>query len=161
MKKIGIVLFALLLLCTSCKGKEEMAEEKYIYYINGNTSGLIEEPWVFDESGDPLTTVSRITEELNGVSALESYQSPFKLGSELTGYVLEDGILTFDFDVYYQEIPATTQILLRASLVKTYCQLEAVDGVAFTMGGNPVVGTRGEVIGILREEDYITVDIAP
>lgn len=62
--------------------------------------------------------------------------------------------LILNFDANYSLLSGITEILVRAALVKTFCQIDGVDYVEFYIGGIPYM--NGEVpVGMMKAEDFI------
>lgn len=66
----------------------------------------------------------------------------------------EAGQLILNFDANYSTLSGITEILIRAALVKTFCQIEGVDYVEFYVNGIPCMS--GDVpVGLMKAEDFI------
>ncbi len=66
----------------------------------------------------------------------------------------EAGQLILNFDANYSALSGITEILIRAALVKTFCQIEGVDYVEFYVNGIPCMS--GDVpVGLMKAEDFI------
>lgn len=62
--------------------------------------------------------------------------------------------LILNFDANYSTLTGITEILIRAALVKTFCQIDGVDYVEFYINGIPYM--NGEVpVGMMKAEDFI------
>ncbi len=62
--------------------------------------------------------------------------------------------LILNFDTNYSTLTGITEILVRAALVKTFCQVDGVDYVEFYVNGIPYM--IGEVpVGMMKAEDFI------
>ena len=66
----------------------------------------------------------------------------------------EDGQLIIDFGAGYQSMDTITELLCRAGIVKTMCQLDNVEFVEFYVEGQPLM--HGETaVGQMTSEDFI------
>ncbi|MBP5306377.1 MAG: GerMN domain-containing protein, partial [Lachnospiraceae bacterium] len=70
-------------------------------------------------------------------------------------YSLENGELTVNFESNYQLITGIEEILRRTAIVKTLTQIDGVDYVAFTAGGQPLMDSAGLPIGFMDSGDFI------
>ncbi|MCR4777469.1 MAG: GerMN domain-containing protein [Lachnospiraceae bacterium] len=70
-------------------------------------------------------------------------------------YSLENGELTVNFESNYQLITGIEEILRRTAIVKTLTQIDGVDYVAFTAGGQPLMDSAGLPIGFMESGDFI------
>lgn len=62
--------------------------------------------------------------------------------------------LILNFDANYSSLSGITEILIRAALVKTFCQVDGVDYVEFYVNGIPYM--NGEVpVGMMKADDFI------
>ena len=62
--------------------------------------------------------------------------------------------LILNFDANYSNLSGITEILIRAALVKTFCQIDGVDYVEFYINGIPYM--NGEVpVGMMKAGDFI------
>lgn len=67
----------------------------------------------------------------------------------------ETGLLTLRFSPDYNVTQSITEVLRRAALVKTFCQLDAVSAVEFYIGTQPLLTSGGKPVGMLTAEDFI------
>jgi len=67
----------------------------------------------------------------------------------------ENGLLSLRFTADYSTVPTITEVLRRAAIVKTFCQLYRVNSVEFYIGTQPLLTSSGKPMGILSAEDFI------
>lgn len=67
----------------------------------------------------------------------------------------ETGLLSLRFSVDYISTPSITEVLRRAALVKTFCQLDQIRAVEFYIGTQPLLNSSGKPVGMLTAEDFI------
>ncbi|MBR0091618.1 MAG: GerMN domain-containing protein [Lachnospiraceae bacterium] len=155
------LLSVILALCvTSCAvagnaGREEDDGSFRIYYVNAEESGLVSEAYV--PESDPADTAAMI-EEVIGVLQTSAermeYEAPMTGDIVLREHRLEDGLLTLDFDVRYLDRDPVTEILDRAAIVRTFSQIEGVDGVIFLVAGSALM--HGETpVGVMTADTFI------
>lgn len=77
------------------------------------------------------------------------------LGYEITGYTQSDGQLNIDVSDDYRNMSPTTEILVRAALVHSLCQLPDVDYVCITCGGEGLTDSQGVPIGRMKAEQFV------
>lgn len=73
----------------------------------------------------------------------------------VSGWDLTDGVLALDMSADYHEQDGTTEILVRAALVSTLCNVHGVDGVTITVEGEPLRDADGNEIGRQTAGDFI------
>lgn len=69
--------------------------------------------------------------------------------------IAETGLLTLRFSSDYSTQQTITEVLRRAALVKTICQLEQITSVEFYIGTQPLLTSAGKPVGMLTEKDFI------
>ena len=63
--------------------------------------------------------------------------------------------MSLRFSPDYSSTQSITEVLRRAAIVKTLCQLEKVSSVEFYIGTQPLLMSNGKPVGILTAEDFI------
>lgn len=158
MKK-GIWLLGLLLCLSfalSCGKKTQKGTGRSygIYVLN------TEETKIFaNEYRTESTQINEVIEELLGQLAATpdklEYKAPLSGGFEFLGYSLEDGQLILNFDQRYKEQPVTTEILVRAAVVRTMSQVEGIHYISFQVHSAPLTDPSGNVVGIMSADMFI------
>lgn len=67
----------------------------------------------------------------------------------------EAGLLSLRFAADYNASPTITEVLRRAAIVKTVCQLDTIKAVEFYVGTQPLLTSGGKPVGMLKAEDFI------
>lgn len=67
----------------------------------------------------------------------------------------ENGLLSLRFTADYNSVATITEVLRRAAIVKTLCQLHQVSAVEFYIGTQPLLTSQGKPVGMLTAEDFI------
>lgn len=67
----------------------------------------------------------------------------------------ENGLLSLRYSSDYSTLPSITEVLRRAALVKTLCQLDKITAVEFFIGTQPLMTSAGKPVGMLTAEDFI------
>jgi germination protein M len=80
------------------------------------------------------------------------------LGFALKGYDRQGGMLTLDMDANYLKLDTTTEVLVRAALVRTLTQVTGIYYVKITVEGEPLLDVLGEEIGWMRANDFVYND---
>lgn len=66
-----------------------------------------------------------------------------------------NGLLSLRFSADYSETQSTTEVLRRAAIVKTFCQLDKVSAVEFYIGSQPLLTSGGKPVGMLTAESFV------
>lgn len=71
---------------------------------------------------------------------------------------LNEEQLTIRFDENYNLMPPTKEVLVRAAIVRTLCQLDGVSFVQFNINGEPLLNSSGELVGKMNSAQFIDND---
>ncbi len=156
MKRIGIGLmffFCVALLICGCGKNGKKKSEYWIYYKNPDGTKLVKEP--FEKKG--------VTQEELLEGLLESLSKDYSEDSlstipkniELVRYELKDSQLTIFWGKEYTEMDKSTEVLLRAALVRTVTQLKSVQYVSFVVGELPLADSSGNPVGLMSAENFV------
>lgn len=155
--KIFLFVLAFLLLCGSLGCGKEPGEESVggrIYFLNGAETQLVSEGYelkaTFKEA-QVQEYVDALAKEPKGRELKKLLPENVKLLDFSFG---EADQLILNFDANYSTLTGITEVLIRAALVKTFCQIEGVDYVEFYVNGIPYM--IGELpVGMMKAEDFI------
>lgn len=160
------VIICMMLICgcgaliSSCRGKESVPAAEggfHLYYVSHDKTGL--RASAYTPQAAPSDTRAYLEEALGAMTSAAdtpaSQDAPISGTIVLREYVLEDGILTLDFDVRYLDTDHVTEILHRAAIVKTLTQIEGVDGVCFLVSGTPLMRADDEPYGVMNGDLYL------
>lgn len=119
--------------------EETKLQYEYRELQSKNTEGLIKEAisvlqeQPFDENLKPV---------FPGTVQLDTYQ-------------LEHNQLYLDFSAEYMDMPKVYEVLFRAAVVRTMCQIPEVDYVGFRVQGQPLLNLKGNAVGLMNEDQFI------
>lgn len=74
---------------------------------------------------------------------------------QINGYKVDEGQLNIDVDESYRKLPATTEVLVRASLVRTFVQAEGINHILMTVAGESLTDTSGTAVGPMTADTFI------
>lgn len=160
MKKISNLLLCLLcsLVFCSCGNEEETNENIYpVYYVsNSETKVETHEHQMKADSADEQ--IRELVECLSTMPDKLEYKAPLAMGFQLRHTKVEDGKVLLDVDAAYENLPATTEVLVRAAIVRTLSQLPEVNYVGITVEGAPLYDNIGNPVGWMSAEQFIDND---
>ncbi len=148
-------LFLCVCLLGGCAGQEGAADEKEIsvFYINQAETKIT--PITY---GLKSTGVDGQVDE--AISAMK--ENPVELslrtpvnGYDIVGWNLQENLLVLDVSEEYKNIQPTTEILIRAAIVRTLTQIEGVDHVSMTVKGEGLTDSLGAPVGPMNAEMFI------
>jgi len=157
--RFGKLLFVLLL-CTfvliGCGTGADLKEGniKQIYYINNRETGLEIREYEM-QSTDTKEQLDELIDRLESIPEKLEYKAPLQMGFSLLSYEMDGEKLYLDVSTEYKSLPATTEVLVRAALVRTLSQAEGVKFVAITVEGENLHDSLGNVVGLMAAEQFI------
>lgn len=160
MKKLFGVLGCLLLLAgfAACGGKEPQDADIYQIYTVSNSETKVEvHPYRMLSAGEDSMLNELVTCLSTPPDKLE-YKAPLAMGFQILSMDVSDGKLSIDVDGAYLNLPATTEVLVRAAIVRTLTQLPNVRYVGITVEGQQLFDNAGDVVGLMSAEMFIDND---
>lgn len=157
-KWISILCLAFVILtCGGCGNKEPEEGDVYtIYHLNHDQTGLVMQDYTTQTPQDDKDILlEELTDALSQTPDKLEYYPPLSGRVHLLDYHTEKDQVTLEFDSQYKELPATTEILVRAAVVRTLTQVEGISYVSFTVQGEPLVDNLGNVVGIMSADQFI------
>lgn len=73
----------------------------------------------------------------------------------IENYEIEHNQLYLNFSVEYMDMSKVYEVLCRAALVRTLCQLPEIDYVGFRVADQPLMDLKGKAVGLMNEEQFI------
>ena len=151
------MLLMLLAVLTGCGTREpETGKKISVYYVN-TAETKVE---VHDQYLNTKTPEEQLEETMTFLSTTPEkleYKAPFDMGFQVLDYV-EDGKLVINVDKAYSELSVTTEVLVRAAVVRTLTQLSNVKYVTITVEGSQLYDNAGELVGWMNAEQFINND---
>lgn len=154
-----LVCVLLILLCTAlsagCGKREDEGDNIYEVYYVSNSATKVE---MHTYQMEAETFEGQLEELLACLSTnpkkLE-YQAPLSMGFEVLDKKVEDGRLLLDVSAAYTGLPMTTQVLVRAAIVRTLTQLNDVNMVMMTVEGTPLYDNNGRTVSWMSADQFI------
>ena len=151
------------LVLTGCAGKDMAAAEDgngiKLYYLSEDLSSLRAADYLpsdgrsADDLGpeematDMLTQLSNASADGKGIPPVQNFAAE--------RLQLQDGALTVTLSTDYEELTGTREILVRAAMVRTLCQIAGVDSVTFLCGDHALQDADGNPLGAERADMFI------
>lgn len=165
MRKIGSIfaLLVLILAMTGCgkkqTGQDKIAEGKnYLYYLNNAENQLVAEEYT--AMTDREDTRGQVEEYLKALTTTAPKNRSYKKAIPESVVITQVGDvekeqLTLSFNAEYRKLSVTQEILCRAAIVKTLCQVEDVTYISFLVDGQPLKDSLDKPVGFMTAEDFI------
>ncbi len=146
------------LLClgmAGCSGQNEEEESGYrIWYINKDETRLAYEyREMRAENTEGL--LNEALEFLREEPEDENYKPPLPEDVRIESYEIEHNQLYLNFSVEYMDMLKVYEVLCRAALVRTLCQIPEIDYIGFRVADQPLMDLRGKAIGLMNEDQFI------
>ncbi|MCI8691877.1 MAG: GerMN domain-containing protein [Lachnospiraceae bacterium] len=154
----GVLVTISMILLASC-GQEEKEENVYPVYYVSNSETRVEIHSHVMEADDPEKQLLELVECLGTNPEKLEYKAPFSMGFEVLGIEAdENGRLQIDVSAAYRELSVTTEVLVRAAIVRTLTQLPSVSAVMITVEGNTLYDSKNNEVGWMNAEQFINND---
>lgn len=145
---IGVIFFA-------CGREKEEYTGYYIFCIDASETKVTYEKYTPKEKESNSMVqefLNRMQEEPSDVSMKKAVPDNVSVDE----FDLEEGgELTLYLDAAYGNYSGVTEIIRRAAIVKTLCQIPDVDAIQFYVAGQPLTNSGSEAIGFMTAETFI------
>nr|WP_315103803.1 GerMN domain-containing protein [uncultured Catonella sp.] len=157
--KFFFCLFFLLLTLTGCSDNKQEKIEKIencykIYYVNNSEDKLVSEDYFAKEEDiDKLVNelIGKLTNVPDGITLKKTIPDEVKVKD-----IKRNGdILNIDFSETYKQLTRISEILRRACVVKTLCQIEGISKVEYTIENQPLMYSEINPVGAMSGDDFI------
>ena len=160
MKNLILFLVAILVMgsISSCSndGNADNPKIKQVYYVNKAETGIVSQDYeIQSDLSDTDAVINEFLTQLETIPSKLEYEAPISGEVSLISYTINEGLLTLNFEKRYNNLSTTKEILVRASLVRTFTQLDEVTSVAFLVDGLPLSDSKGSVIGTMTADTFI------
>ncbi len=160
MKKLGnaILLFLCMWIFSAC-GEEEIDEEKIypVCYVSNSETKVETHTHVMQAD----TVEGQLDELIQCLSTMPKklkYKAPLAMGFKLLSVRLEEGKVILDVNAEYAKLPPTTEVLVRAAIVRTLTQIDGISYVGITVEGSQLFDNAGEVVSWMSADTFINND---
>ncbi len=150
-----VLLIGGLFFLTGCEPEQETVEASArLYYLDSTESQLVSE--AYEPKADfKEALVKEYVDALQNQPENREYQRLHPEAVKIVDYSFgEEGELILKLDASYTTLSGITEILVRAAIVKTFCQIPGVEYVEFYINDLPYM--VGEVpVGMMKAGDFI------
>ena len=154
---IGLLMLMFVVSLTGCKKDENAVEgamEYQIYYLNKNETQMTSVSY-FSKEKDSAVLVEELFQQLEKTPEDPELRTTIASSMELRDYEVAEGRLNVDFGQGYMDQKATTEVLVRAAIVRTLCQVDEIDCVTFTINQDALVNQSGLPVGVMSDELFV------
>lgn len=148
-------MFGLLALClTACGAKNAEGTPVEISYLNKSETKIV--PEIHYLQG--ITTKEMIVEVLTLLAEMpdnKELEAVIPGSIKIINYAYEEGQVTVSLGEKYKELSKTTEVLIRAAIVRSLTSIPDVNYVMLTVNGEQLMDTMGNPVGIMTAEMFI------
>ena len=124
-----------------------------VYYVNSKKDKIVYDNFVL-KSTNIDRMINEIIMKLKVGKYTKSKEPVIPASVESSMYNLSANILSLNFDENYLELDGMDEVLRRAAIVLTFCQLDEIDYVRITVDGKPLQVNNTD-IGNMSKESFI------
>lgn len=163
MKKICFILVAVGMLfgltaCTKTGKKVEAlpgSANYKIYCLTNEETELVSESF-FSNEKDSRTLIRQLISKLDETPENISFKRAKPETVKIKSFdLMEDGKLSLNFNIEYRQVTGLSEVLMRAAIVKTLCQVPEVDSIEFNIDGQPLMENADKPVGFMKGENII------
>lgn len=152
---LGVIYIFML---SACGSDDELAGTEYqVYYVSKSQTKVEMHPYR-TQVEDSHALLQELMQCLATNPEKLEYQAPLSMGFEIIGLQMEEGKITLDMNEAYQNLSVTTEVLVRAAIVRTLTQIPEISYVEITVEGKPLVDSMNNVVGRMSANQFIDND---
>ena len=140
--------------CGQVENSTDGGKKLYVWYLNSEENGLLDQRY----RGDASETEELVDEFLNLIRtppAADDCKPVLADNVEILGTRLKKGILTLDFSKEYLQMTKTREVLARGGIVRTFDQIDGINGVRFSIEGKDAISPAGEIMGVMNDDTFV------
>lgn len=151
-------LLSMMFLIGGCGAKQEEVPENatsfYVYSLNKDET-KVEKYKCITELTDTKEQLNFLLSELKAVPENTELHQTITEEMGLDSFSLSDGRLTLYFSEGYKNLSATSEVLTRAAIVRTVCQVEGIEYVSFMVNDTALLNASGTPVGVMTADQFL------
>lgn len=151
-------LFSMMFLIGGCSVKQEEQTENttqfYVYTLNKDET-KVEKYECSTELTDTKEQLNFLLSELKAVPQNAEIHQTITDEMGLESFSLKEGRLTLYFGEGYKNLSATSEVLTRAAIVRTVCQIDGIEYVSFMMNDKALLNVNGTPVGVMTADQFL------
>lgn len=142
--------------CSEKKQEKIDAINNYykVYYVNTSEDKLVSEDY-FAKEEDIDKLVSELLGKLANIPEGITLKKPIPDEVKIKDIKRKEDVLTIDFYESYKQLTGISEILRRACVVKTLCQIDGINKVEYTIENQPLMYSETNPVGAMSGDDFI------
>lgn len=151
-----LCLFVSMLLASCSNRNTSSGSVYYVYYLNKEETRVIKHAYeAVCAKEDTQGLIEELLEQMQTVPENIEEREAINETVTLLDHRLTEDQLILDFDENYKAMPPTTEVLVRAALVRTLTQAEGIQFISLTVRGEPLTDALGNVVGAMTADMFI------
>lgn len=136
------------------QGSSVSSSEVQFYYLTKDETALVSQPYTIEEE-ELGGQIQELLEKMQEIPESIDMKAPMRFGFQVLSYQLEGTQIVIKVDEAYKQMTPSTEILVRAAIVRTLTQIKGIDGVSFLVGEDPLTDYAGKPVGVLTADMFI------
>lgn len=142
--------------CAGCSNKKEQEYDGYYVFCPDANEMKVGYEKYTPKAEDSEKLVDEFLKQLKKEPKDISLKKAIPDDVRIDEYIFdEDGLLTLYFTSGYGKLNGVTEILRRAAIVKTLCQIDGVESIQFYVAGQPLTDSNLDAIGYMTADSFI------
>ena len=150
---MALIMSALLF---GCGENTEIAGKTYkVYYLDSEGERLIAEKYTVDlEADDTVSVATELIHALEKNGEGDRYINPIEPDIEFDELQIDENQMSVFFTGAYNNKSGVIEVLSRAAIVKTLCQLDGIEKIQFFVEDQPLM-VGGESVGQMDASSFV------
>lgn len=158
MKKFLFIWMLLCFLLMGCSSEVPVQSGGIsVYYLSNAETKVEAHTVVLSEEGEIEQFEELLCLLASNPDKLE-YKAPLSYGFSILDKSCSDGKAVLNMSEEYKSLPPIKEVLIRAAIVRTLCQLEFVNYVTINVEGEQLFDGMGEPVGLMSADHFIDND---
>lgn len=153
--KLMLILVLSVFFCSSCGKGDDEYNGYYIFGLDANEKKVAYEqytPAAKDTEKLIEEFLDKMTKEPDDINMKKAIPDDVSIDDYV---VSESGEISVYLNSSYGNYTGVPEILRRAAIVKTLCQIPDISGVQFYVAGQPLTNSNMEAVGIMTADQFI------
>ncbi|MBR2190980.1 MAG: GerMN domain-containing protein [Eubacterium sp.] len=138
------------------EAEKEQTSGMFVYFINKAGDDLNKEEYRV-KSDNANSQITDLLDALSKDGDDKGDKAAVPENVIVNGFKLENGIITVDFNSEYNQLENQREVMCRAAVVLTLIQINAVDGIEFTVEDKPYEKVAGSRMGIMDASSFVSM----
>jgi len=146
----------LLVYLAGCGRKQVPVGAAYeLYFLNREETKISTETKYLEEDLSQEEQIGKLLEEMQVPPENVALKASVGNVFQVLSWQVEEEQLNLDMDSKYRDLSPTTEILVRAALVRTLTQVEGINHVLVTVDGLPLTDTTGNAVSAMTADNFV------